>query len=95
MNKLCMYEDVRYIDERCESEYIKLTLSVFFQHQPHKHVFLSFFSFKKNNLATKRINCLRPVFWGHISSKCQNLQFKEWEKGSYFEKYQEKKYFFL
>ena len=69
-----------YIDERCVSEYIKLTLSVFFQHQPHKHKFPFFFKKKKKIfLQNDILNYLRPVFWGYIPSQYQNLQFNKWE----------------
>lgn len=39
-----------YTDEQCESEYIKLTVSIFFHHQPHKHKFYSFL--EKESLQT-------------------------------------------
>lgn len=45
-----MYEGAS-VYKRWEAEYIKLTLSVFFQHQPHKHKFPFF---KKENPSTKR-----------------------------------------
>lgn len=71
-----MYEGAS-VYKRWEAEYIKLTLSVFFQHQPHKHKFPFF---KKKTLPQKGIlNYLRPVFWGYIPNKCQNLQFNKWE----------------
>lgn len=41
---------------------------------------INFLFLRKKTLPQKGIlNYLRPVFWGYIPNKCQNLQFNKWE----------------
>lgn len=68
-----------YIDERCESEYIKMTLSVFFQHQTHKHKF----PLEKKSSYIKAFSTTQDQFSVIIFQISINICYLITEKGFY------------